>query len=88
MTKNDYIMLVVFIQAQTDKLIATSRTTNRQATGPPRSGAGVGVGIFRGVAVSWKSQRLKKMISQNAEITQQSTPIQIYGNDHYFQQYV
>ena len=30
-----------------------------QATGPPRSGAGVGVGIFRGVMVSWESQDSK-----------------------------
>ena len=33
----------------------------RQATGPPRSGAGVGVGILGGVMTSCKSQRLNKM---------------------------
>ena len=36
----------------------------RQATGPPRSDAGVGIGILRGFLVSWKSQRFEKMISR------------------------
>ena len=45
----------------------------QKATGPPRSGAGVGVGIFRGFMVSWESQRFKKLICQTY---QDSTPIQ------------
>ena len=30
--------------------------------GPPRSGAGVGIGMLRGFVVFWKSQRFKKCI--------------------------
>ena len=46
----------------------------RQATGPPRSGAGVGVGILKGVVVFWKSERFKNMIVQKC---QDSTPVKI-----------
>ena len=42
--------------------IERARTAPRQATGPTRSGAGVGVGILRKVLVSWKSQRFKHLI--------------------------
>ena len=35
-----------------------------QATRPPYSGAGVGVGMFRGFMVSWESQRFEKLICQ------------------------
>ena len=35
-------------------------TQSATATGPPRSCAGVGVGILRGFVVFWESERLKK----------------------------
>ena len=48
-----------------------------QASGPPRPGAGVGVGMLRRCHnVSWKSQRVKKMIVQKCK---DSTPIQNYS---------
>ena len=38
------------------------KATGRQATGPPRLGAGVEVGMLRGYHnVSWTSQRFKKL---------------------------
>ena len=36
----------------------------RQATGPPRSDAGVGIGILKGLVMSWESKRFKKWILQ------------------------
>ena len=36
----------------------------RQATGPAGSGARVGIGILRGLVVSWESRISKEMISQ------------------------
>ena len=55
-------------------------TTARQASGPPRSGAGVRVGILKGFVVSWKSQRSKSLIVQNH---QDSAPIQNYERCQY-----
>ena len=41
----------------------TNQGPPRQATGPPRSGAGVGVGMLTGYHnVSWKSQRFRILI--------------------------
>ena len=43
----------------------TATGPSRQATGPPRSGAGVAIGMLRGYHnVSWRSQRFKNSIEK------------------------